>query len=111
MSFLKLHVKSKIKQEIHAFFMKNVGMIPEIMGFKKHNGNVYVVCFLDFKYLIQNEYSKKRELWWTTIHEICNQRRLMKFDIHQSVYELVHSEDREELHAVPSARQRRRHQR
>ena len=24
MSFLKLHVKSKIKQEIHAFFMKNV---------------------------------------------------------------------------------------
>ena len=91
MSFLKLHINSNIKGEIHTFFMKNVGMSPQIMGFKKHNGKVYVICFLNFKYLIQNEYLKKRELWWTTIHEICNQRRLMMFNIHHSVYDFFYS--------------------
>ena len=86
MSFIKIKLSDNIEKSINEFSLRTMSIECNIMGYKTYDTHHYVFCFLDFPYMLQNEHSKKSQLWWATIDEICNQHRVLTFDIHHSVY-------------------------
>lgn len=60
-----------------------------IDGFIEHDDCVYMFCRNPDTLIVQ-ESKSTQELWWSLISEICNERKVVTFDVHESVYRMFY---------------------
>tara|TARA_B100000963_G_scaffold70602_1_gene58867 strand:- start:1248 stop:2405 length:1158 start_codon:yes stop_codon:yes gene_type:complete len=60
----------------------------DCLGYIKNRRGVYLFYEIPYKKYKVNLLKKNSQLWWTTIHEICNLKKILSFPIHKSVSKL-----------------------
>ena len=61
----------------------NTHLEPE--GYIMCGDDIYIFFYLKIEYKNQTLYDSHNELWWSSIYEICNSRKIMNYSIHNSV--------------------------
>lgn len=88
LSFPNFILKTNSEKEIKKFYQDITGKNNDPDGYLTYNDEIYVFFNLEIKYNVLNKYNSDNELWWSTIYEICNSKKLLNFNIHDSVSEL-----------------------
>ena len=60
----------------------------DCLGFIQNRKGIFLFYEIPYKKYNVNLYKKNTQLWWTTIHEICNSKCILNFPIHNSVTQL-----------------------
>ena len=60
----------------------------DCLGYIQNSKGVFLFFEIPYQNYKINLLKKNSQLWWTTIHEICNLRKILNFPIHQSVSKL-----------------------
>jgi hypothetical protein len=76
------------KTEINRLYHNITGVSGEPIGYIEFNRDIYVFFNLNIDYIVFNKYKSNNELWWTTIYEMCNSKKIIYFKIHETVSEL-----------------------
>ena len=57
------------------------------LGYIQNRKGIFLFYEIPYK-KYKTTLKKNSQLWWTTIHEICNLRKILNFPIHHSVSKL-----------------------
>ena len=90
--FEKMSGKNIIKQGqkmVKNIFSKQL----DCKGYIRKNNNIYLFFKIPYKTMAVSKLDRKNELWWATISEICNNKKIINFPIHKSVYNLFYNND------------------
>jgi len=60
-------------------------------GYIKNRNNIYLFFNIPYKTMSISKLERKKELWWATISEICNNNKILNFPIHKSVYNIFYN--------------------
>ena len=60
----------------------------DCLGYIQNSKGVFLFYEIPYKTYKINLMKKNNQLWWTTIHEICNLKKILNFPIHNSVTKL-----------------------
>lgn len=74
-------VSKKLLDDLH---YKNA----DCLGYIQNSKGVFLFYEIPYKKYTVNLHKKNTQLWWTTIHEICNSKCILNFPIHNSVTHL-----------------------
>lgn len=92
MIFPFIKIKNNIKKESKEFIKTIIGKDLKSEGFIEKNKTAflfYSINSVDDEYIDKvNFMTKQNELWWCIMDEICNHKKVLKFPIHKSVYNL-----------------------
>ena len=95
MVFPFIEEKKNILNEAKKFAKQLTGKTIEFDGFIERKNTIYF--FLNYE-SVSDDYinrvfhmTKKNTLWWCIMDEICNHRKIMKFPVHKSVYNLFYN--------------------
>jgi len=79
------NIKSLVKTRI-----KNITNVenPEYKGYIEFNENLFVFFGMENKNYIFKKLQEQNKFWFVNIDEICNQRKIIYYDIHDSVTNL-----------------------
>tara|TARA_Y100000741_G_scaffold363256_1_gene351073 strand:- start:1418 stop:2455 length:1038 start_codon:yes stop_codon:yes gene_type:complete len=88
LSFPNFKLNNNPIKEINNFYHSITGISTDPSGYLIYNSDVYVFFNIDIKYKVLNKYNSKNELWWTTIYEMCNSKKLLYFNVNEIVSEL-----------------------
>lgn len=69
--------------------LRNSHKTVPIDGYIEHGDCVYLFCQNHDAITVQESDSTK-ELWWALMSEICNERKVVTFDVHESVYRVFY---------------------
>lgn len=84
MAFPNFIVENDMLTEVKKKFKKITNTVVEPEGYLMYNDEIYMFFNLKIFYKTQNCYDSKKELWWSTIDEICNSKKVITFNIHNS---------------------------
>ena len=77
-------LKQATKKLMNDLNYKNV----DCLGYIQNRKGIFLFYEIPYKKYKTNLLKKNSQLWWTTIHEICNLRKILNFPIHHSVSKL-----------------------
>ena len=60
----------------------------DCLGYIQNSKGIFLFYEIQYKKYKVNLCKKNTQLWWATIHEICNSKRILNFPIHNSVTHL-----------------------
>ena len=61
------------------------------LGFIQVEDKVYLFYKYQYKYHFPHLFLRNEKMWWGTIDEICNKKKILNFPIHQSVTDLFYT--------------------
>ena len=64
--------------------------VYKCLGYIENNNGVYLFYNIDEGISKIKRWNSTNDLWWVLVHEICNQKKLLYFPIHHSVYKLFY---------------------
>ena len=92
MIFPFIKIKNNIKKESRTFIKNITGKNLKPIGFIEKNNTVFLFYNIgtdEDQYIDKVHFmTKKNELWWCIIDEICNHKKVITFPVHKSVYTL-----------------------
>jgi len=87
-SFPNFIVENDMLEEATKIFNNITNTIIEPDGYLIYDDEIYIFFNLKIIHKMQDFYESKNELWWTTIDEICNSKKVINFDVHRSVSDM-----------------------
>lgn len=63
----------------------------DCLGYIQNSKGIFLFYEIHYKNYKVPLLEKKNQLWWTTIHEICNIKKILNFPIHNSVTKLFYN--------------------
>ena len=60
-------------------------------GYTQNRNNIYLFFNIPYKNMAIGKLNRNNELWWATISEICNNKKMINFPIHKSVYNIFYN--------------------
>jgi hypothetical protein len=71
--------------------MKQLDQPNDCLGYIQNSKGLFLFYEIPYKKYKIPLLKKKSQLWWTTIHEICNKKKILNFPIHNSVIKLFYN--------------------
>lgn len=75
------------KKLINDVYSKNL----DCLGYIKNTKGIFLFFEIPYKNYKVSLLKKKTQLWWTTISEICNSKKILNFPVHNSVTKLFYN--------------------
>ena len=63
----------------------------DCLGYIQNSKGIFLFYEIPYKNYKVPLLKKKNQLWWATIHEICNRKKILNFPIHNSVTKLFYN--------------------
>ena len=71
--------------------IKQLDQPNDCLGYIQNSKGLFLFYEIPYKKYKIPLLKKKSQLWWTTIHEICNKKKILNFPIHNSVIKLFYN--------------------
>ena len=88
LSFPNFIINENVEKEADTMVNKITKFNIENEGFIENNNDIYIFYNLKTFFKKQNLYESTKELFWCTIYEICNSRKVLNYDVHSSVTDI-----------------------
>jgi len=82
--------KDSIKQATKKL-MKDLYPSVDCLGYIQNSRGLFLFYEIPYKKYKVSLLKRNNQLWWTTVHEICNKTKLLNFPIHNSVTKLFYN--------------------
>jgi len=82
--------KDTIKQASKKL-IKDIYPSNDCLGYIQNSKGIFLFYEVPYKKYKVPLLKKNHQLWWSTIHEICNQKKILNFPIHNSVSKLFYN--------------------
>jgi hypothetical protein len=70
---------------------KNLYPSNDCLGYIQNSKGIFLFYEIHYKNYKVPLLEKKNQLWWATLHEICNRKKILNFPIHNSVTKLFYN--------------------